>query len=48
MLGEDEDEELEEKEMSSFCSLSLDSVNTARGTEVKTATAVAEMVDDKS
>ena len=44
-LGKDEDEE--EKDMSSFSSLSFDSANTARGTEVKTATDVAEMVDDE-
>ena len=47
MLGKDEDEELKEKEMPSFCSLSFDSVNTARETEVKTATVVAEIVDDE-
>ena len=46
-LGKAEDEEEKEKEISSFSSSSLDSANTATGTEVNMATIVAEMVNDE-
>ena len=46
-LGKDEDKEEKEKEISSFSSSSFDSANIATGTEVNTATVVAEMVDEE-